>query len=180
MSNVGTPGTRLRGIRGFMANEASCLGGRAASVRPWTFIDLLHPPHYHLKVKLELNPILNNNLIFNLSLNLNLIHILTNTNNNSLPTVVPQDIMNTVSIHAQQALNGAIPPRHTFERSSSSRNIFSSMRDSRRCAAQSRRASVASSVDSTKSNKDAKSSKDPTDKKIKLPTVIMPTFRFVI
>ncbi|KAG6060996.1 hypothetical protein E4U17_002899 [Claviceps sp. LM77 group G4] len=88
--------------------------------------------------------------------------------------------MNTVSIHAQQALNGAIPPRHTFERTSSSRNIFSSMRDSRRCAAQSRRASAASSIDSTKSNKDAKSSKDPTDKKIKLPTVIMPTFRFVI
>ncbi|KAG5971946.1 hypothetical protein E4U52_007374 [Claviceps spartinae] len=88
--------------------------------------------------------------------------------------------MNTVSIHAQQALNGAIPPRHTFERTSSSRNIFSSMRDSRRCAAESRRASAASSVDSTKSNKDAKSSKDPKDKKIKLPTVIMPTFRFVI
>ncbi|KAG6142748.1 hypothetical protein E4U34_007599 [Claviceps purpurea] len=88
--------------------------------------------------------------------------------------------MNTVSIHAQQALNGAIPPRHTFERSSSSRNIFSSMRDSRRCAAESRRASAASSIDSTKSNKDAKISKDPKDKKIKLPTAIMPTFRFVI
>ncbi|KAG5941821.1 hypothetical protein E4U60_007623 [Claviceps pazoutovae] len=90
--------------------------------------------------------------------------------------------MNTVSIHAQQALNGAIPPRHTFERTSSSRNIFSSMRDSRRCAAESRRASAASSVDSTKSNnnKDAKISKDPKDKKIKLPTAIMPTFRFVI
>ncbi|KAG6296925.1 hypothetical protein E4U09_001595 [Claviceps aff. purpurea] len=119
-SNVGMPGTRLRGTRGLMANEASCQGACGF------------------------------------------------------------DTMNTVSIHAQQALNGAIPPRHTFERTSSSRNIFSSMRDSRRCAAESRRASAASSIDSTKSNKDAKISKDPKDKKIKLPTAIMPTFRFVI
>ncbi|KAG6115366.1 hypothetical protein E4U13_002792 [Claviceps humidiphila] len=102
------------------------------------------------------------------------------TNKASCPGVCGFGTMNTVSIHAQQALNGAIPLRHTFERTSSSRNIFSSMRDSRRCAAESRRASAASSVDSTKSNKDAKSSKDPKDKKIKLPTVIMPTFRFVI
>jgi hypothetical protein len=86
--------------------------------------------------------------------------------------------MNAANIQAQQALNayGPVSSPHIFDRVSSSK-VFADMLGSRRTSAastpaESRRASAASS------NGDKKEKKDK--KKIKLPTPVMPTFRFLI
>ncbi|TWU76481.1 hypothetical protein ED733_007312 [Metarhizium rileyi] len=81
--------------------------------------------------------------------------------------------MNSTTVQAQQALNayGPVSSPHIFDRTSS-KKIFASMLGSRRTSsvstpAESRRPSATS----TTSNKK--------NKKIKLPTVILPSFRFV-
>ncbi|EFY84390.1 hypothetical protein J3459_010266 [Metarhizium acridum] len=88
--------------------------------------------------------------------------------------------MNAANIQAQQALNayGPVSSPHIFDRASS-KKVFADMLGSRRPSpastpAESRRASADSSAASNKDKKDKKDSK-----KVKLPTVVLPCFRFV-
>ncbi|KAK9435128.1 hypothetical protein VB005_09921 [Metarhizium brunneum] len=91
--------------------------------------------------------------------------------------------MSAANIQAQQALNayGPVSSPHIFDRASS-KKVFADMLGSRRPSpastpAESRRASAASSVASHKDSKDKKDKKDT--KKVKLPTAVLPSFRFV-